>query len=294
MKNPVIEKLLNDFKKSNKDRRQKLAEKNGYKTADEYKTYLEKNLDSKITVSKTAPKKKSKKVDNTPIDIVVAFDTTGSMSSYIASVRSHVKDLVKELFANTPNLRMKIVAFGDYVDMETSTEFGKAYQETSLTDNQDELIDFVKKAKNTAGGDGDEFYELVIKKTVEETPWRNGKRSVLLIGDANPHNVGYTLSPYVKNAQVDWKEEANKASKLNIQFDTLVINGYTWFKRLSEITNGVSAPFSNSKNASEVIRAATYSRGSASAFAASMDSAIKSGYKELIGMYKSMSSKLDE
>jgi len=44
------------------------------------------------------------------------------------------------------------------------------------------------KAQNTSGGDGDEFYELVIKKIVEEMDWREGStKAVLLIADANPH-----------------------------------------------------------------------------------------------------------
>lgn len=41
--------------------------------------------------------------------------------------------------------------------------------------------------ENTYGGDSDEFYELVIKKIVEETNWREGSiKAVLLIADASP------------------------------------------------------------------------------------------------------------
>ena len=36
------------------------------------------------------------------------------------------------------------------------------------------------KCGDTSGGDGPEFYELVIKKIVEETEWREGStRSIL-------------------------------------------------------------------------------------------------------------------
>jgi hypothetical protein len=37
-----------------------------------------------------------------------------------------VTKLIGELFKNTPNLRMKIVAFGDYCDMQSASNFRKA------------------------------------------------------------------------------------------------------------------------------------------------------------------------
>lgn len=55
------------------------------------------------------------------------------------------------------------------------------------TDNEDDLIRFVLRSKDTFGGDPDEFYELVLRKIVEETPWREeSNRSILLISDACP------------------------------------------------------------------------------------------------------------
>lgn len=101
--------------------------------------------------------------------MVIAFDTTGSMASYIDAVKEHVKELIPKLFKQNPDLRIGIVAFGDYCDMPSKDRFGKAYQVCELTDNENRLIEFITKAQNTSGGDGDEFYELVIKKIVEET-----------------------------------------------------------------------------------------------------------------------------
>lgn len=96
----------------------------------------------------------------------------------------------------------------------------ECWPNNDLTDNKDELIKFVKNARNTCGGDGDEFYKLVIKKIVEETSWREGStKSVLLIADAYPHEVGYSYrasiseSYIIENNQIDWREEAKKAKK---------------------------------------------------------------------------------
>lgn len=42
------------------------------------------------------------------LDMVIAFDTTGSMSSYISAVKEHVKELVPKLFKQNPDLRRGI------------------------------------------------------------------------------------------------------------------------------------------------------------------------------------------
>ena len=196
------------------------------------------------------------------LDMVIAFDTTGSMRSYIDAVKEHVKVLIPKLFKQNPDLRIGIVAFGDYCDMPSKDRFGKAYQVCELTDNENRLIEFITKAQNTSGGDGDEFYELVIKKIVEETNWREGStKAVLLIADAEPHRVGYSYSDRVINNQIDWREEAKKAAEKGIKFDTLTINKTEWYKELSEITNGISAPFSTSSKTSQLVEAAALARG---------------------------------
>lgn len=198
------------------------------------------------------------------LDMVIAFDTTGSMSTYINAVKTHVKELVPKLFSSNPDLRIGIVAFGDYYDMESKDNFGNAYQVLGLTNDENEIIKFINKAQNTSGGDGDEFYELVIKKITEETTWREGStKAVLLIADAAPHEVGYSYRNIVSNAQIDWREEAKKASELGIKFDTMTINPMyvEWYKKLSAMTNGVSVPFKNSGKTSQVIEAAALSRG---------------------------------
>lgn len=110
------------------------------------------------------------------LDMVIAFDTTGSMASYIGAVRAEVSELIPQLFKDNDDLRLGIVAFGDYCDMPNAQEFGPAYQCIQPTDNENELIRFVRESKDTNGGDGPEFYELVIKKIVEETPGAKARR----------------------------------------------------------------------------------------------------------------------
>lgn len=209
-------------------------------------------------------KKKDTKspLNDSMLDMVIAFDTTGSMNAYIKAVKLQVKELIPKLFKQNPDLRIGIVAFGDYCDMPSKDRFGKAYQVCELTDNENRLIEFITKAQSTSGGDSDEFYELVIKKIVEETNWREGStKAVLLIANAEPHRVGYSYNDRVVNNQIDWREEAKKAAEKGIKFDTLTINKTGWYKELSSTTNGVSAPFSTSSKTSQLVEAAALARG---------------------------------
>lgn len=74
-----------------------------------------------------------------------------------------------------------------------SDTFSDAYQCIPLADNENDIIKFVKESKNTSGGDGDEFYELVLMKIIVESPWReDSSKAILLIADADPHEIGYT------------------------------------------------------------------------------------------------------
>lgn len=283
----ILKKLLSDFTKSNELRKLKLALKFGFKTADEYHKYL---------LGQTTATVEEKKAPL--LDMVVAFDTTGSMGAYIAAVRKHAAQVVTDMISQNPGLMIKVVAFGDYCDMATPTDFGTAYQESQLTNNVKELVKFIEEASNTSGGDTDEFYELVIRKISNETPWREGsKRSVLLIGDCEPHRKGYTYGNRAYN--IDWKEEALYAIKnYGIQFDTLRINPHVkWYEELSNLSSGVCLNFANSEKFSQVMEAASYARGGTATrekYFAGASAAMDSGDEELIGVYKSYLSKLED
>lgn len=215
-------------------------------------------LDDKVT-----PKGKGK------LDMVIAFDTTGSMAAYIDDVRHQVAEMIPRIFKDNEDLRLGIVAFGDYCDMENRDSFGNAYQCIPLTDNENDIIKFVEESKDTSGGDGDEFYELVLKKIIEESPWReDSSKAILLIADADPHEIGYTYRDYVVGNQIDWRIEAKKAADMKIKVDTVSICGRSWYKELSAMTNGISVPFKSSRKTGTMIETATTAR-SAMAFAES-------------------------
>lgn len=231
------------------------------------------------------------------LDMVIAFDTTGSMAQYIGAVRKEVSELIPQLFKDNEDLRLGIVAFGDYCDMNNAQDFGDAFQCIAPTANENALIEFVLNSKDTSGGDGPEFYELVIKKIVEETQWREGStRTILLIADAVPHEVGYSYGNIINGSQIDWRIEAKKAADNKIKIDTVTITDAPWFRELSAMTNGISVPFHTDYKTTELLRASINSRGSMKArahFDALMEACDDDEMKKVYASYKKERDSMD-
>lgn len=232
------------------------------------------------------------------LDMVIAFDTTGSMARYIEAVRKEVSELIPQLFKDNEDLRLGIVAFGDYCDMNNAQDYGDAFQCIAPTANENDLIRFVLNSRDTSGGDGPEFYELVIKKIVEETQWREGStRSILLIADAVPHEVGYSYENIIKGSQIDWRVEAKKAADNKIKIDTVTISDAPWFRELSAMTNGVSVPFHTGDKTAELVRVSVMSRGSMKAratFDYLMEACEESNDEEMKAVFHSYKKERDD
>lgn len=79
------------------------------------------------------------------LGMAIAFDTTGAMAAYINDVRHQVAEMIPRIFKDNEDLRLGVVAFGDYCDMVNSDTFGDAYQCIPLADNENDIIKFVKE-----------------------------------------------------------------------------------------------------------------------------------------------------
>ena len=270
-----------------------IFKKYGEKASEDVAAGVEKTIEDNDTTEKTVADKPLEKIapkEVGTLDMMIAFDTTGSMAAYIEDVRHQVAELIPSLFKDNENIRVGIVAFGDYCDMENAHEFGSAYQIIQPTDNENDLIRFVRHSQDTSGGDADEFYELVLKKIIDETPWReDASKVILLISDAEPHPLGYSYLDYVKGNQIDWRKEAEKAARMKIRIDTVSIHPFEWYEQLSAMTNGVNIPFSSSHKTSRMLRAAIHARGSMVArecFDAEYDSEMEGDDEEMKAVYR--------
>jgi len=135
---------------------------------------------------------------NSASEVVFSFDTTGSMSSCIGNVRRHMEKTVEEMFQLIPDLRVGLIAHGDYCDG------ANCYEVLPLTNDKKEVYKFIRNAKNTGGGDAPECYELAmhLAKSMGWSDKRGGK-ILVMIGDALPHAVNY---PGNKD-KLDWRKE---------------------------------------------------------------------------------------
>ncbi len=134
-----------------------------------------------------------------PIDVVISFDTTGSMYPVLTQVRRKIKQAVTRLMRELPGIRIGIIAHGDYCDA------GRTYvtRHLDLTHETATITNFVEHTQATGGGDAPECYELVLREAQALT-WRpEATRVFVLIGDDVPH------PPATNPQRLNWRTEAS-------------------------------------------------------------------------------------
>ncbi len=170
------------------------------------------------------------------IDVLVGFDTTGSMYPVIGQVRRVVSEMIANLFSDIPGIRIGIMAIGDYCDE------GNPYviEEHDLSQNKASLVKFVQNVKPTHGGDSDECYEFALHKARSMSWEAERKRVFVLIGDANPHEPNYPLN----KKRLDWRNESKMLSEMGVSiYSVHALAGYRsesrrFYQQIAEKTNG--------------------------------------------------------
>ena len=155
------------------------------------------------------PKPNKKLGENPNIDVCITFDTTGSMYPCLTQVRRSVKEVVSTLFKDIPDLRISIIAHGDYEDAR------RTYVTKTLdfTKDMNSIINFVSNVGPTCGFDAPECYELVLNEARTKLSWKSGRSKVIvMIGDDVPHGTTYHLN--TKN--IDWRNELGLLLEANI------------------------------------------------------------------------------
>ncbi|CAH1800252.1 unnamed protein product [Owenia fusiformis] len=170
-----------------------------------------------------------------PIEIVFTFDTTGSMYPALGQVRSNVQNMIKRLNKEIPGIRIAIIAHGDYQDK------GHPYCTCHLdfTGDEKKLCNFVKTVKSTCGYDADECYELVLHEARTELSWTPGtQRSLVMIGDCNPHEPNYGLN----KKKLDWRKEAKALGEMGVRIYGCQALNYgaatNFYRTIAKLTGG--------------------------------------------------------
>lgn len=120
------------------------------------------------------------------IEIIFSFDTTGSMSSVIKSVRDNLSSTIDRLLSDIQEIKIGLISHGDYCD---SPDF---FWFLPPTRDANKLKQFIIDSPDTNGGDAEECYEYVLHMA-SRYEWEATVRILVLIGDESPHEPGYNL-----------------------------------------------------------------------------------------------------
>lgn len=189
------------------------------------------------------------------LDVLISFDSTGSMYPCLAEARRKISEIITRLFNEYPDLRVGIIAHGDYCDRDTTY----VISEFQLSDNRADIVQFVNTVKPTNGGDGDECYELVLNRA-RTFGWRDEvKKIMIMVGDANPHMPGYRYHDHVN--MLNWKMEARMLAVENdvTIYTVKCLNGSsTFWNEVARIGNGVKLDLHQFNNILELFSLVVY------------------------------------
>ena len=194
------------------------------------------------------------KKDITKMDLLVSFDTTGSMYPVLSQVRREVEQFVKDMFAEFADLRLGIIAHGDYCDKDDPYTI----RVMDFTRDEERLCKFVRETAQTYGGDADECYELVLNTAHKELEWRDdADKIMIMIGDASPHSASYSMN----KDGLNWRKEADTLADRGIKvFAVHALAGWRsssrgFYKTVAEKTLGIYLTLDQFNEIVDLIRA---------------------------------------
>lgn len=158
------------------------------------------------------------------LDLVLMGDLTGSMSAYHAILKSKFQEICSTLFQIIPNLRIGIIF---YLDHGSGDPYITKVQ--PLTVNVAQLQSFISGTPDGFGGDIDEAVEDALHDALEMNWNRINSRSVVLFGDARPHEKN--CCPY----QHDYFEITKSLFKEQITVNTVYCSSHIDYKSLASL-----------------------------------------------------------
>jgi hypothetical protein len=115
------------------------------------------------------------------LDVVIAFDSTGSMSGEINEVKSQIHKIGTTMLALVPKTRFSLCTYRDQGDSYVTKGI-------PLTSDIRQLEYFLKGIEAGGGGDHPEAVQEGIKWAIDNNKFRPSARKIILVfGDAPPH-----------------------------------------------------------------------------------------------------------
>ncbi len=115
------------------------------------------------------------------LDIVLAFDSTGSMQGEIDEVKNQIRRLGSTLLTLVPKARISICTYRDEGDQYV-------VRGMPLSNNIQEIEQYLSRVRAGGGGDTPEAVHEGLRWSIEQNSFRPRARKVILVfGDAPPH-----------------------------------------------------------------------------------------------------------
>lgn len=196
----------------------------------------------------------------TGVDVCFTFDTTGSMYPCLTQVRRNVKETVRRLFRDIPNLRIAIIAHGDYCDAKTTY----VTKTLDFSSDAEHICRFVESVGATGGGDSPECYELVLRES-RSLHWKAGSlKALVLIGDDVPHEKDYPSN----TKRIDWRNELDLLLEAGIRvygvhaMPGIRMHSKRFYEEIARKTNGYYLTLDQFAAVTDIVLAVCYQQES--------------------------------
>jgi small GTP-binding protein len=180
----------------------------------------------------------AKGAKSSKVEIVFSFDTTGSMSSCIKEVMKKVKETTTRLMKDIKDIRIGIIAHGDYCDYNTYV-----VKCLDLTSDCDKIKKFVDGVASTTGGDAPEAYELALREARFFSWEDDTSKALVMIGDEVPHPPSFTTE------RINWWEELDCLVNMGVKvYGVRALSSnhsIPFYKEMSEKSGTVSINFNS-------------------------------------------------
>ncbi len=119
------------------------------------------------------------------LDIVITFDSTGSMEGEIQQVKSKIEQIGNVLLQMVPKTRISVCTYRD-------TDDKYLVKGLPLTSDLSEVIDYLEEIEAGGGKDIPEGVDAGLNWSINQNSFRqNARKVILLFGDAPPHTQNY-------------------------------------------------------------------------------------------------------
>lgn len=127
------------------------------------------------------------------IEIVIVFDSTGSMGSEIQNVKQRILEISSSVMRKIPRAQFSLVTYRDRGDAYVARGI-------ELQKNPSHLLSFINGVQAGGGGDRPEAVQAGMRVAIEDNRFRSKAQKVMILfGDAPPH--AYDLPICLKYAE---------------------------------------------------------------------------------------------